>query len=95
MSEDEQVVLAAAVGQQQSAIRRFLGMEGGAVQAVRGKQYRVATSRLLQALDHVVYMLTGMGFEGFATADTKIDFLDPSVNTFWAKVLCDLNDAVL
>ena len=78
LTEEEATLLAAAKDRQQRCIRRFLGHEPGQVIS-NPAVYRVATHRLLQAIDHALWAVTGFGFEQFASADTKVDFLDPAV----------------
>lgn len=77
LTEEEEAELWAARGMQASCIRRFLGMEKG--YPSKPKSYRLATWRLIQALDHALFQLTKAGLEQLASSQTKVDFLQPEV----------------
>eukprot|EP00974_Lingulodinium_polyedra_P049235 4732348-Lingulodinium_polyedra.AAC.1 len=60
LSEEEQAQLVQAKETMASCVRRFLGVESGA-QVSMPKQYRRATYRWLQGLDHALWVMTGKG----------------------------------
>ena len=71
MTEEEKLELIHAKQSMESCVHKFLGLDESRPSPFP-KQYRVGTQRWLQALDHALWALTGMGLEQFATADTKI-----------------------
>ena len=76
LSEQEVVEMENVKQIQQSCIRRFFGIEG--VNVASPAVFRVATARLLQALDHALFEVCGAGFEQFASRQTAVDHLPPS-----------------
>ena len=77
LTQEEQTQLTEAKERLQSCVRRYLGLEPGTV--TMPKQYRVATARWVQAIEHVFYVSTGHGIEQFATGGTKLEVLNPEV----------------
>lgn len=77
LDEEDALAFAAAQQRQRSCIRRFLGVEQGAPSAP--KRYRVATFRMVQALDHALWLLTEAGLEQFVSGRTKLNFLQPEM----------------
>ena len=78
LKPEEQAELQTAREMQQSCTRRFLCLEPGECCA-KPKVYKVATFRLLQAIDNALYVLTGHGLEQFASLGTKVSFLTPEM----------------